>query len=140
MSDEILAHYVPKVVQQLCLLNEQVVFRVKTRTVLGALEVEREPLLDSASAGPCCQIHEQRQVKHDWGCKDRVPAQEIDLDLHSIAKPSRDVDVVPAFFIITFRGVVVDSHLVIDVAIQAWIDIGLKDVLQGPRAWKPPWT
>jgi hypothetical protein len=37
----------------------------------------------------------------------RVAAQEIDLDLHLVTQPAKNVDVVPAFLIVTVRRVIV---------------------------------
>ncbi len=50
MGDQILAHEVSEVVLQLGVLDEQIIFWVHLRCVLGALEVEGEPLLDATLA------------------------------------------------------------------------------------------
>src|SRR4051812_27939448 len=60
VRDELFSSHVPERVLQLHQLNEQIVLRVQLRRVLGALEVEREPLLDAVHAGALREIHEQR--------------------------------------------------------------------------------
>src|SRR5215469_4581598 len=104
--------------------------RIDAGSVLRALEVERQPLLYALEARSLRQVGEKHQVKYQWRGQDGVTAQEVDLDLHRIAEPAEDVDVVPAFFAVTPRRVVVDTHLVVDVAIEVGIKPRLQDVLQ----------
>ena len=59
-----------------------------------------------------------------------VAAQEIDLDLHGVAEPSEDVDVVPTLFVISARRVVVDADLVAEVAVKLGVQLRLQDLLQ----------
>ena len=47
MRNLLLPHEPPEGVFQFGLLDEKIVFRIDTGSVLGALEVEREPLLDA---------------------------------------------------------------------------------------------
>src|SRR5690606_19860275 len=96
VRDLLLAHEPAERVLELRLLDEQVVLRVDRRRVLRALEVEREPLLDALEPRPVGEVHEQRQVEDDRRREDRVAAEEVDLDLHRVAEPPEDVDVVPA--------------------------------------------
>src|SRR4029453_3123772 len=91
MRDELLALQVTKGVLQLHQLNEQVVLRVDARRMHRALEVERQPLLDPRHAGARGEVEKERGVEHDWRRKDAVAAQEIDLQLHLVAKPAEDV-------------------------------------------------
>ena len=103
---------------------------IQARRRLRALEVEGEPLLDAAHAGPLRQVEEQRQVEHQRRGQDRVAAEEIDLDLHRVAQPPEDVDVVPAFLVVAAGRVVVDPHLVVHLAVELGIELRLQDVLQ----------
>jgi hypothetical protein len=75
-----------------------------------ALVVEREPLLDSLHPGALRKIREQGQIEHYRRGENGVAAQEVDLDLHWIVHPADDVDVVPAFLVITARRIVVDPN------------------------------
>ena len=77
---------------------------------LWRFEVERKPLLHAFHARTLSEIQKQRQVKNDRRGEDRVAAEEVDLDLHRIPEPAEDVDVVPAFFVVAARRVIVDSH------------------------------
>src|SRR5690606_9787217 len=105
VSDQVLTHHVPEVVLELLDLDEDVVLGIHLGSVLGALEVERQPLLDSRAAGAVGQVHEQGQIQDQGSGQDRVFAQKVDLDLHRISQPSEDVDVVPAFLVVTPRRV-----------------------------------
>src|SRR5437868_742356 len=100
MRDQILALDVPECVLQLHQLNEEIVFGIEPRRVLRRLEVEREPLLNAAHARALRQIHEQRHVEDDRRGEYAVAAEEVDLELHRIAEPAEDVDVVPALFVV----------------------------------------
>ena len=129
VRDEFLSSKVPQRVLQLHQLDEQVIFRVEARRCHGALEVEAQPLLYPFHAASLCEIHEQRNVKHDWSGKNGIPAKEVNLDLHRIAEPTKDVYVVPALFVIAPRRIVVDPDLVSDVSVQFRIQFGLEYVL-----------
>ena len=59
-----------------------------------------------------------------------VAAEEVHLDLHRIAQPAKDVDVVPGFLVVAARRVIVDANLVVDVLVEIGIKLGLKDVFK----------
>ena len=59
------------------------------------------------------EVHEQREVEDDRRREDRVAAEEVDLDLHRVAEPPEDIDVVPAFLVVAARRVVVDADDVV---------------------------
>src|SRR5262245_41292838 len=63
VRDQLLAPQVPQRVLQLHELDEQVVLGIEAGRGHGALEVEREPLLDAAHARAAGQVEEQRQVQ-----------------------------------------------------------------------------
>src|SRR4051794_37858993 len=65
MRDELFALQVTQGVLQLHQLNEEIVLRIQTRGVHGALEVEREPLLDAVHVRAFREVHEQGDVEHD---------------------------------------------------------------------------
>src|SRR6185437_8996497 len=133
VGDHLFAHDVAQGVLQLHGLDEQVVLGVEAGGGDGALEIEREPLLDAEAAergGALGKIGEQDQVEDDGRGQDGVAAEEIHLDLHGVAEPAENVDVVPTFFIVAAGRVIVDAHLVVEILIQIGIQIGLEDVLE----------
>src|SRR6266566_1451172 len=87
MRDELFALEISERVLQLHELNEQIVLRVQLRRVHGALEIERQPLLDARHLRALGEIHEQRDVENDRRRQNAVAAEEIDLELHRIAEP-----------------------------------------------------
>src|SRR5262245_44898798 len=101
MRDQVLALQIPERVLQLHQLNEEVVLRVYLGCMHRALEIEREPLLYARHPGALGEIEEQYRVEHDRRSENAVAAQEIDLELHRIAQPPNQIDVVPAFFVVT---------------------------------------
>src|SRR5215813_1523401 len=88
-------------------LNKYVVFWIQSWRSLWTLEVERQPFLDAFHARALRQIEEQREVKHDRRRKNRVTTEKVDLDLHRVAEPAEDVDVIPTFFVVAARRIVV---------------------------------
>src|ERR1700730_9400603 len=97
MGNELFTHPLPERVLQLCLLDEQIVLWGQLACSLWAFEVEAEPLLDPALAGAPSQIHQQGEVEHNRRGQDAVTTEEVNLELHRIAQPSEEVDVIPAF-------------------------------------------
>src|SRR5215472_12017621 len=97
------------------------------------LEVEAQPFLNAnrlqLRTAPR-QIEEQHQVEHNRSRQNGIATKKIDLDLHRIAQPSENVDVVPTFFVITARRVIVDADLMGEFAVQLGIELGLKDVFK----------
>src|SRR5258708_23853451 len=94
-------------------LFEYVVLRTESRAGLWRFEVERQPLLHPTEAGSFSQVTEQSEVQYQRGRENRIPAEEIDLDLHGIAQPAENIDIIPALFIIAMRGIIVDADLMI---------------------------
>src|SRR5271163_2683944 len=136
VSDELLAHHMAKGVLQLHRLNEQVMLGIKPGRSHRRFEVEAEPLLNPEAAKPgrpLGEIEEKHQVKRDRRCEDRVAAEEIHLDLHRIAKPAKDIDVVPALFIITARRIIVNPNLVVNILVQVGVKLRLQDEVQHPQ-------
>jgi hypothetical protein len=71
------------------------------------------------------KVGEEREIEHDRRGEDRIPAEEVHLDLHGIAHPAEDVDVVPPFLVVAARGVVVDADDVGEVLVQIRIELRL---------------
>src|SRR5690242_4840938 len=97
VRDQVFAHDVAQGVLQFHRLNEQIVLWSETFRRLWRLEIKAQPLLDADGAQfwrSLGEVEEQHQVKGDWRGQDRIAAQEIQLDLHGIAEPSEDVDVI----------------------------------------------
>ena len=120
LADSVLEHYI---------LLEQVVNGDLTLCVIvhRALQEEAQEALSAKTTGTMSKVHEQTQVKAQRSCQDRITAQEVDLDLHGIAHPTKDVDIVPTLLIIIAWRIVVDAHLVIVVTIQIRLLIGHED-------------
>src|SRR6266550_3281260 len=108
VRDLLFAHQPAQRVLELGVLNEEVIFGVKPGRGVRALEVERQPFLNPRQPGTPRQVEEQRKIEHEGSGENRVAAEEVDLDLHRIAEPPEDVDVVPPFLIITAGWVIVD--------------------------------
>src|SRR5215472_6553276 len=130
MSDQIFTAHPPERVLQLHQLNEDVVLRVESGRGHGRLEVERQPLLDAPHSGALRQIQEQHQVQYNRRRQDRIAAQEIDLDLHRIAEPTENVDVVPAFLGVAARRIVVNPDGVVKILVQLGIKAGLENLIE----------
>ena len=93
-------------------------FRIQPRRCHRRLEVEAEPLLNAQALkfrAAFGQVEEQDKVENNRRGQDGIPAQEIDLDLHRIAEPAEDIDVVPTLFVITARRVIVNRYLVVNI-------------------------
>src|ERR1700686_3108604 len=114
MGDQIFADHPAQGVLQLHQLDEQVVLWVEFRGGHRRLEVETQPLLDATHPGALREIEEQNQVENNRCRKNRIAAEEVHLDLHRIAEPPEDVDVVPTLFVVAAGRVVVNAHLVVD--------------------------
>ncbi len=127
MVDELRPHQVAQGVHELAALDEQVVLGVESLPHHGALPVEGQPLLDAVHPGPRGQVGEQDEVQRDRGGQDGIAAQEIDLDLHRIAHPPEDVDVVPRLLVVAARRVVVDVDLVVEAPVQLGIEVRPQD-------------
>src|SRR5947209_307948 len=96
MRNLLLAHEPAEGVFEFGLLDEKVIFGIDSGSVLGALEVEREPLLNALQSGALREVQKQHQVQDNRRGEDGVAAQEVDFDLHRVAQPAKEVDVVPA--------------------------------------------
>src|ERR1700744_1429995 len=94
---------------------------IHTRSAVRILEVEAKPLLDTEPAQrrrTCREIHEQAEIQRKRSRENRVAAEKIDLDLHRVSEPAKDIDVVPALFVIAARRIVLDPNLVERVPVQ----------------------
>ena len=131
----ILALEVAQRVFQLHQLDEEIMLGIQARGRHRRLEVEAQPLLNARVLQlrrALGEVQKQHQVEHNRRRENRVAAQEIDLDLHRIAEPAEDVDVIPALFVITARRVIVDAHLVIDILVKIGVELGLQNVFEHP--------
>ena len=97
--------------------------------VHGALEVEAHPGLNAAPFSAKGEVGTEYEVEHQGSGEDAVATEEVHLDLHAVilAHPTEDVEVVPSFLGITTRGIVIDAHLVEDVAIEFGLFLRLKN-------------
>ena len=133
MGDEALPHDVAKGVLELHVLDKEIVLGVDAGGRVGVLEVEAEPLLDAEALQAWrsrCQVHEEDEVEREGRGKDGVAAEEVHLDLHRVAEPTKDVNVIPTLFVITTWRVIVDADLVVNVLVEVGVKFGLEDVLE----------
>ena len=68
--DQLFVREEAKGVLQLQELNRQIVFRLQALLHDRSLEVEGQPLLNSAHFRAACQVHEQSQVENERRCQD----------------------------------------------------------------------
>src|SRR5258708_37293683 len=97
VGDQLLTAEVPQSVFELHQLDEQVVFGIESRGGHRRFQVEAQPFLDAQSAQLVTalgKIEKEYQVKHDGGGKNGIPAEKIHFDLHGIAQPTKNIDVV----------------------------------------------
>src|ERR1700686_3752230 len=123
----------PQRILQLHQLNKQIMLRIESRCSHRRLEVKTQPLLNAKPAklrAALRQIHKQNQIKHNRRRQNRIPTKKIHLNLHRITKPPKDIDVVPAFFVVASWGVIVYSDFVGEVAVEFGVEFGLEDVLE----------
>src|ERR1700675_4247471 len=133
MRNQLFALQVPQRVLQLDELDEQIMLRIQARRRHRRLEVEAQPFLNPEAAqlrSALREVEEEHQVEHDRRRENRVAAQEVHLDLHRISEPSEDIDVVPTFFVITTRRVIVNANFVENIAVELGIQSRLQNVLQ----------
>src|SRR6202034_730778 len=76
------------------------------------------------------EVEEEDEVKRKRRGEDGVATEEIDLDLHRIAEPTEDIDIVPSLFVITARRVIVNADLVVNVLVEIRVKLGLKDEIE----------
>src|SRR2546422_4907741 len=130
MGDKVFAHQPAEGVLQLHGLDEEVMLGIEVRRAHGRFEIEAEPFLNAVQAGALCEVEEKHQVENDGRGEDGVAAEKVHLDLHGVAEPAEDVNVVPALFVVAARGVVVDAHLVVDFAVQLGIKMRLENIFE----------
>ena len=98
------------------------------------LEEEAQEALNAIATSAGGEVREQTEVKAERSGEDRVAAEEVNLDLHGIAHPSEDVDVVPSLLVVVAWRIVVDAHLVVvlcvlvvAVSVEVGLNVGLED-------------
>ena len=108
----ITSHFANDILQH-CILLIKVVNGFLTRSIVvhRSLEEEAEEALCTVST--CSEVAQQSKVEQQWSGKNRVTTEEVYLNLHRIANPSEDVDVVPSLLVVVTRRIVVDAYLVI---------------------------
>src|SRR5260370_2371732 len=126
----------PQGVLQLHQLNKQVMLGIEFGRSHRRLEVEAEPLLDADVAQlrtTLGQVKKEYKVEHNGRGQDGIAAEEIHLNLHGIAQPAEDINIVPAFFVVATRWVVVDADLMKNIAVKLRIKLRLQNVLQNTQ-------
>src|SRR5205823_6150361 len=92
MRNQLLTPHPAQSIFQLHELDKNVVLGVNLGSVHRSLEIKRQPFLNAAHPRALRQIHKQNDIEDQRRRQDRIPAQEIDLDLHRIAEPSENID------------------------------------------------
>ena len=92
---------------------------IKWRSVFLSFLIKRQPFLDTLHTGTRCQIQKQDQIQYQGGGQDTVATQKIHFDLHRVAQPSEDVDIIPALLIIPPRRVIVYSDFMVNILVIA---------------------
>ena len=95
------------------------------------LHEETQEALDAITACTGGEVDEQTEVETQGGCQDGVAAEEVDLDLYGIAHPAEDVDIIPTLLVVLSRRIVVDTYLVVLVAVELGMRFRIEDRLQG---------
>ena len=95
-----------------------------------ALEEEAQEALRAIAALAGSEVGEQHKVEQQRSGQNRVAAKEVNLDLHGVAHPAKDVDVVPTLFVIVAGRIIVDAHLVVIVAVKVGLLVGLEYALE----------
>ena len=108
------AHLADGVLEHGVLLEKMVDRHLSLSIVMHrTLEEETEEALCAVTSGSHGKVAQQHEVKTQRRREDRITAEEIDLDLHRIAHPAEDVDIVPSLLVVIAGGIIVDTHLVI---------------------------
>src|SRR6266508_2304078 len=119
-----------KGVSELQVLDEEIVLGLQIRPRHRRLEVEGEPLLDAGETRAPREVQKERQIEGHRRRENRVTTEEVDLDLHGLAEPAEDVDVVPPLLRVSPRRVVLDPDLVEILAVELVVDLGLENRVQ----------
>src|SRR6185437_4113419 len=130
VSNQLLALHPAQSILQFHELDEDVVLGIESLSRHRRLEIERKPLLNASHSRALRQIHEQHQIQNERRREYGVAAQKIDLDLHRIAKPPENVDVIPTLLRIATGRVVVDTDLVVDVLVEFGVKVWLQNNFQ----------
>jgi len=133
VGDEVFAHDVAEGVLKLHRLDEEVMLGVDAGGAVGSFEVKTEPLLnaEAAQAGRAGgEIHKENEIEGERRGEDGVTTKEVHFELHRVAKPAEDVDVVPALFVVTAGRVIVDADLVVEVLVEVGVELGLEDDIE----------
>src|ERR1700689_633981 len=116
----------PQRVLQLHQLDEQIVLRIKSRRGHRRLEIKTQPLLNAEATkfrAALGEIHEQHQIEYNGRSQNGIPAKKVHLDLHRVAKPSKDIDIVPALFVVASGRVIVDADFMGKIAVEFGIKL-----------------
>src|SRR6516225_10750818 len=122
-----LTHQPAQSVLQLHGLNEQIVLRVELGRSHRRLEVEAQPFLNAPQSRALREVQEQHQVQYNGRRQNRIATQKVHLDLHRVAKPSENVDIVPTFLVVAAWRIVVDPYLMVNLLVQIGVKIRLKN-------------
>ena len=130
VGDHFFAHHPAQSIFEFHGLDEKVVLGVKRRRTHGRFEIEAEPFLDAVHAGALREIEEENEIENQRRGENGIAAEKIDLDLHRIAEPAENVDVVPAFFVVAAGRVVVDADLMKYLPVKFGVKFRLENVFK----------
>jgi hypothetical protein len=86
-------------------LDEQIVLGIKAFCDHWAFEINESHSWMPLMPARCARSMNKARSKQPR-CQDAVATEEIDLDLHRISEPTKDIDVVQTLFVIAPRWVV----------------------------------
>src|SRR5260370_2817855 len=101
VRNHILSHHPAKCVLELHQLNEEVMLGIEPGCAHRRFEIEAQPFLNSTHPCTLRKIEEQNEIENNGRCKNRITAEKVDLYLHRIAEPAKNVYLVPSFFIVS---------------------------------------
>ena len=93
-------------------------------------EEAQEPLY-AASSCTCCEVYQQYEIETNGSRQYGVSTEEVYLYLHGIAHPAEDIDIIPRLLVVVAWRVVVYAYLMIIVAIEVGLVLGLQYCLKG---------
>lgn len=115
----ITTHFTNSIFQNSILLEEMIDRNFVFSIIMHrTLQEETQETLDTKTSCTCSQVTQQYKVQAQRSSKNRITAKEINLNLHWIPHPSEDINIIPTFFIIITRRIVIDTYFMIVVCIQ----------------------
>src|SRR5262245_57939888 len=104
--------------------------RVESRSGHGTLEIETQPFLNSAHPAALGKVEEHHEIEDDGCGEDAISAEKVNLNLHWVAKPTIDINVVPTFLVVATGRVIMDPDFVRKLLIKVGIEVWLENLIE----------